>query len=325
MKYATLAFISLTALAITSGCKSSPINEDIPEPVLRAPALTAAHNAFLETDYVTMGKRIRDVMSDARVDQMAKDNARELLERGYEATGGKLPADWALPAGFEPMAYRQVRTETPDGPRLRVRLDGRVDDVKRIKSMKLFRGAELLLDMQGTGSKWFAGAPDTDGMIYYSLDSRDLPAFPEPGILTLQLVMTNGSVTEGWFINDKLASSASAFITEPHDSDTLKTGHPTVKWLPFRSPEAANYERRGLIMWLSRREDDGTYSNPWKSFGTSPDRTEARLGAGGEGSPDVDLPNGDYILDLVYDESRRFGPMSLVRRSTRFLTFHITR
>jgi len=125
--------------------------------------------------------------------------------------------------------------------------------------------------------------------------------------------------------NAMIASSASAFITEPHDSDTLKTGHPTVKWLPFRSPEAANYERRGLIMWLSRREDDGTYSNPWKSFGTSPDRTEARLGAGGEGSPDVDLPNGDYILDLVYDESRRFGPMSLVRRSTRFLTFHITR
>jgi hypothetical protein len=162
-------------------------------------------------------------------------------------------------------------------------------------------------------------------MIYYSLESRDIPAFPQPGILTLRLTLSDGSVTEGWFISDRLASSASALVTEPRDSDSVKSARPMLKWQQFRSPESAAYERRGMIIWLSRREDDGSYSNPWKSFGTSPDRTEAKLGGPGEGSPEVDLPNGDYGVDIIFDESRRFGPMLLVRRSTRSVNFHIAR
>lgn len=319
----SLGLLALTVLV--SGCKSSPISEDIQEPVLRAPALTSADNAFLEGDYVTMGKRVKDVLVDKDVDSMAKDNARELLEKAYEATNGKLPADWALPAGFEPIAYKQVRVDQPDGPRLRVRLDSRVDDAKRIKDLVLRRGTEVLLDMHAPSSKWYAGAPDRDGLVYWSLESRDLPSFPEPGLMTLRLTLADGAVTEGWFVSDRLASSATPFVTEPQDSASVKTGHPVLKWLPFRSPENTSYERRGLIIWLSRREDDGSYSNPWRSFGTYPDRTEATIGAGGEGSPEVELPNGDYLVDVTYDESRRFGPMVLGRRSTRRLSFHVAR
>ena len=326
-----LGLLALMGMGVAApGCKSSPITEDIQGPVLRVPALTAAHDAFLAGDHLTMVKRVKDVLADDNADAMAKDNARELLEKGYEVTSGKLPADWSLPSGFEPLSYKQERTDGPDGTRFRLRLDGRVDDSKRIKNLALLRGPTVLLDREAHVGRYFDYA-HTEGMIYFSLETRDLAAFPEPGIMTLRLTLTDGSVTEGWFISDRLASSASAVITEPADSDSVKSAHPTVKWLPFRSPESAPYERRGMILWLSHREDDGTYSSPWVSFDRSPDQTEATLGVAGTGGPphfprqDLELPNGDYGFDVIYDESRRFGPMSLVRRSTRSTSFHVAR
>lgn len=314
--------IAITALSINfaaPGCGKTETTEEKAAPVLRVPALTAAHNAFLEGDQLTMVKRVRDVLADKSADPMAKDNARELLEKAYETTSGKLPSDWTLPSGFEPIAYKQVRQEKEDGPQLRVRLDGRVDDVKRLKGLALLRGTEVLLDSQANIGRYFAGGPDADGMIYFSLESRDLQAYPEPGIMTLRLTLADGSVTEGWFIADRLASSASPVITEPGDSVSMKSANPTVKWLPFRSPEGAPYEHRNLILWLSRRNDDGSYANAWSSSSAAGDRTDARLGG------PAGLADGDYALDLVYDESRRFGPMKLVRRSSRVVSFHVTR
>jgi hypothetical protein len=324
----SLGLLALSALI--PGCKSSPITEDIQEPVLRVPALTAAHDAFLAGDHLTMVKRVKEVLADDNADAMAKDNARELLEKAYEVTSGQLPADWSLPPGFEPLSYKQERTDRADGTRFRVRLDGRVDDSKRIKNLALLRGATVVLDREAQVGKYFDYA-HKDGMMYFSLETRDLPAFPEPGIMTLRLTLADGSVTEGWFISDRLASSASPVITEPRESDSVKAAHPTVKWLPFRSPESAPYERRGKILWLSRREDDGTYSSPWVSFDESPDQTEAHLGVAGTSGPpkfprqDLELPNGDYGFDVIYDETRRFGPMRLGRRSTRSVSFHVAR
>ncbi len=314
--------LTITALSINfaaPGCGRSETTEERAAPVLRVPALTAAHNAFLQGDYLTMVKRVKEVLDDKNADPMAKDNARELLEKAYEVTNGKLPADWTLPAGFEPIGYKEVRQEVSDGPRLRVRLDGRVDDPKRMKGLALLRGTEVLLDSQANVGRYFASPPDPDGMVYFSLETRDVPKLPEPGIMTLRVALADGSVTEGWFIADRLASSASPVVTEPGESVSVKSANPTVKWLPFRSPEGAPYERRNLVLWLSRRNDDGTYANAWSSSSPAADRTEARLGGPGG------LTDGDYSLDVVFDESRRFGPMSLVRRSTRVQSFHVTR
>jgi hypothetical protein len=319
-----LGVLALTGVVSAAGCKTTPTTEDLSPTVLRVPALSAAHVAFLEEDRLTMVKRVKDVLADNDADPMAKDNARELLEKAYEVTGGKLPADWSLPSGFEPIRYRPIHLELADGPRLRVQLEGRVDDQKRIKAMVLARGSEVLIDWQVHVGRHVTYV-DKDGMTYFFLESPDLPAFPEPGIMTLRLTLADGSVTDGWFINDHLGSTASPVITEPSDSGSVASAHPTVKWLPFRSPENVQFEKRELTLYLTRREDDGTYTNPWRLWGGSPDRTEAHIGAAGEGVPEVELPNGDYDLGVTYDESRRFGPMLLVRRSTRNVSFHVSR
>ncbi len=314
--------LAITALSINiaaPACGKSEVTEEHAVPVLRVPALTAAHNAFLEGDHLTMVKRVRDVLADKNADTMAKDNARELLEKAYEATNGKLPADWTLPAGFEPIAYKQVRQEHSDGPELRVRLDGRVDDLKRMKGLALLRGSTVILDSQAGVGRFTGDGVDEDGMHYFSLETRDLPAFPEPGIMTLRVTLADGSVTEGWFISDRLAASTSPVVIEPGEAVSVKGANPVLKWVPFRSPESAKYERRNLILWLSRRSDDGLYSKAWTSFGPAADRGDAVLGG------EAGLTTGDYALDVVYDESRRFGPMSLVRRSSRALSFHVTR
>jgi hypothetical protein len=329
LKLALGVLIFSTALA-APGCKSTAVTEDAPERVLRVPALGAAHVAFLEGDHLTMVKRVRDVLLDKDADPIAKDNARELLEKGYEVTSGNLPADWSMPPGFEPITYKQERTEHADGTRYGLRLEGRVDDPHRMKNISLLRGDTVLMDREAHVGRYLDYAMN-DGVFYYTLETRNQAAFPEPGVMTLRITLADGSVSEGWFISDRLAASASPVITEPGDSDSLKSAHPTVKWVPFRSPENVPYEGRSLVLWLSRREDDGTYSTPWVSPDGSPDQSEVQLGVGATGGPplfsrkDVDLPNGDYELDVIYAESRRFGPMWLKRKSTRALSFHIAR
>lgn len=89
-------------------------------------------------------------------------------------------------------------------------------------------------------------------MIYFSLQSRDLGAFPEPGIMTLRLTLSDGSVT------GLVHRGSLGLVRVPRDHGTGRLGF--------------GEERSSLR--LSHREDDGTYSSPWVSFGGSPERID---------------------------------------------------
>src|SRR4051794_10682473 len=84
---------------------ASPARQNEPPPppaAASAPgALQAAHDAYLEGDFLAVGDRVRDVLLDARSSELVKENALELLDKAYEVQKGKLPLRFVLPPGFE--------------------------------------------------------------------------------------------------------------------------------------------------------------------------------------------------------------------------------
>jgi hypothetical protein len=104
--------IGLAALAgCTDGANTSARKD---APTSRAPgSLEAAHKAYLESDFLTVTERIRDVLLDPSSSHLAKENAYELLDKAYEAQSGTLPSTYKL---VEPLGGpTPVRTHPHDG------------------------------------------------------------------------------------------------------------------------------------------------------------------------------------------------------------------
>src|SRR5688572_12268887 len=258
-----LLFVSI-AVAVTS-CRSSGPNDNAPPPVPadHASALEAAHQKYLEGDFLAMTQRIRDVLADPKSDVLVRENALELLEKGYESQAGVLPTDWKLPSGFEGMSYKQIRTSNPEDGHFGFLLSGRMADPSRVDGLELRRWPdELILDKRGGRGKW-STMKDDDGLFYFALEVEDRDALPAPGLFTMRLSLVDGTVVEGWFIVDRLISSETPTVIAPALHGTSAGPNPTLRWQPFRSPEYASFERRVLSIWVSSRDSGGNHDEVW--------------------------------------------------------------
>jgi hypothetical protein len=330
MKIATdiriAAILALTGLlGAPSGCRQAPSTgtHGDPPPASRSSALDAAHADYLEGNFLGVTQRIRDVLTDAHADALARENALELLEKAYGTQNGTLPSDWTLPEGFEGIQYKQIRRSDPDGAGFEFLLSGRVKDPSRFTGLELRRWPDEVLLQRGTRGTWSA-TPDDDGWWYFSLESGDVASLPAPGVFTVRLAMSDGTTTEGWFVGDRLVASDTPVLSTPAPSEAIRGDHPTVRWEPFRSPEMAPFERRTLSVWLSRRGDDGNYASPWSLWQADPgERSDVKIGLPGQGGPEVALRAGDYHVSLTYGEWRKLGPIQLMRMARRAQGFHL--
>jgi hypothetical protein len=315
----------LLLLALVPACRSSaPTDSAPPPPEERTTALEAAHVEYLQGDFLAMTKRIRDVLADPKSDALVRENALELLEKGYESQAGVLPTDWKLPAGFEGMSYKQIRVANPEDGHFSFLLSGRMDDPKRVDGLELRRWPdEVLLDKRAGIGKW-ASMRDDDGLHYFALEIEDRDALPAPGLFTMRLSLVDGTVVNGWFIVDRLTSSETPTMIAPVLHGSATGPNPALRWQPFRSPEYAPFEKRVLSLWVSTREADGNHKDVWSIWQSNPgERTEAIIGKKGEGGAEVALRPGDYWASITFAELRKLGPLHLMRMSRRNHPFHV--
>jgi hypothetical protein len=319
------------ACACSSACTNgSNQKESAPErpapsaPPSSAPAgLESAHNAYLDGDYLTMSERIRDVLLDPASSELVKQNAYELLDKGYEATNGKLPSRLTLPAGYVDLEYRATHGTTQHGARDRIMMRGRARDASHLKGLTLRRLPDqtILLDKQ-SGKGKFDLRDDEPGFKDFVLELEKVPALPEDGVFTVRMELDDGSVTEGWFIGRALTSSATPEVKSPSPSASLSDPNPIVSWTPFRSPQYAPYERRTLNIWIGLENDDGMSWNLWT--GEPGELSSAKVGAH-PGTPSTKLVPGEYWLSVAAGENRKFGPVRLQRESQTVMPIHIVR
>src|SRR5262249_20576267 len=102
----------------------------------------------------------------------------------------------------------------------------------------------------------------------------------------------------------------SAWVSDPN---------PTVRWAPFRSPRYRDFEKRRTVIHVSRQSGGPSV---WEFSSSKEDEAnEARIGS--VGSPNTALAPGDYRLQLSASESRRFGPVELIRSNCTVQDLHV--
>jgi hypothetical protein len=314
------------ALAGCTGSGSGASNTDTrkePTPASVPSGLEAAHKAYLDGDFVAMTSLVRDVLVDASSSRLVKENAYELLEKAYEAQGGRLPSAFKLPEPFQGgMQYANVRATGPNGPSYSVFVRGPVHDASRIKGLTVTKlPNEIILDKQ-SGKGRFQIKHDTPGFEDFNLDSGRIDALPGDGVFTVHIELDDGQVIENWFIVHALAASASPELRSPVSAQSFSDPHPEIRWVPFRSPESRPFEKRNLGIYVSNETLDTVAWDFW--VGEPGELGSVRIGDHA-GADKTALGPGDYWMMLGTSEERMFGALRLIRGGRATTSFHVVR
>jgi hypothetical protein len=288
-------------------------------------ALGAAHEAYLDGNFVALGERVRDVLLDPASTDGVKENAYELLDKAYEAQGGKLPSGFTPPPGYGRFTYAVFRVSIGRATTYDVRFRGLARDASHVAGLTLRHLPDgMVLDKADPRSHFqIRHDPGVQkaGLQEFALDSGPIPAPPEDGVVTVRLELDDGTVSEGFFIARSLASSVTPEVTAPAPWATLRDPSPVVAWSPFHSPERAPFEQRAMGVQLRR---DGEPNLVWEQWSDKPDDfTEARLGSPA-GVGRSALAPGSYRVSVTASEHRFFGPVELSRGSRTTVPVRLT-
>ncbi len=318
----TIRCLSVCGSLLLFGCSGTKV--DAPHEVkleVVPGTLTAAHDAYMKSDWIALGERVRDVLLMANAGDLARQNALELLDSAYEINHGSLPSTFKVPSGIEGMAYGQIAGVDPNGPMFHIFIRGEGPASSQIKNITVRKlPNEVLLDK--VEKKGTFEVTNTSTGSEFELDAT-VQSLPSDGVFSVRLELTSGVVSEGSFIARGLSASASPVITSPAHASSLSEPNPMVRWAPFHSPERKPFERRSLGVYVSRQLPGDRDERAWEYFTMKPSEFDGiRIGdARGEG--EAKLKPGGYWLSVTAGESRTFGQIRLVRRSRTVTAFRV--
>jgi hypothetical protein len=307
--------VSLVTVATVCGCSSTNGTETTPPaaPHVVPQSLNAAHKAYLEGDFLTLGERLHDVLLDSSSNDLVKQNAYELLEKAFQTNKGTLPSKFELPPGYRSLHLGYFHVDTPVGSHYEIHTRILGKDTSHITGFSLRRlPDELLLDKKsGKGGSMVRRDPAATaaGVEELILNSGPIDAPPADGVVSIRLELDDGTATEGYVITHNLASSSTPEIRVP---ESTSDSQPVIAWQPFVTPEYASHEGRAIVIHVSPRQGGPM---AWEYFTKKPDApAEVRIGTGGWPAG-VHLAAGDYWASVSAGEERFFGPVTLVRLS----------
>jgi hypothetical protein len=159
------------------------------------------------------------------------------------------------------------------------------------------------------------------GLEEFTLDSEPLETLPPNGVVSIRFELDDGTVSDGFIITHAVDVSAAPQILTPRSSSTVSGANPTLMWAPFRSAEYKPFERRRTVIHVSRQGEDASV---WEFFTEDVEGvTEARIGSPVGKSPAVALTPGEYWVSVSSAESRKFGPVEILRSSRLSQPFHV--
>jgi hypothetical protein len=315
MKRTIVALTLLLAAACTDrGSATEAALDSLPQ--AGRPALDHAHAAYLTGDYLGMSLALKEVLSNPPVDADVRDNALALLEKAYEVTGGRIPADWTLPRGLTRLGLGQTRVEEPGETGFGASLSGFIDDPARIQVLQVSHGGEVVLDK--AKNHWKVDPPDEDGQLYFSVEAPEVRPL-EPGLYDVHLELAGVPPVDGWVIVGDLVARAAPRIRAPGLDAVVDDRNPTLSFEDFYSPGYRPFENRTL--YLAVWPQGGRAG--WSLWTAEPGFTEVVVGKDRRGTPQAALEPGRHWINVIFTEKRRFGPMGLGRASSTHQPFRV--
>jgi hypothetical protein len=280
-------------------------------------ALTAverAHNAFVARDYLGLTGAAKEVLLGTDTDETTKKNILDLLSKAKIEQNGSLPVDWHLPAEIDKVDFKLNRRSIPDGVKFDFVFRGRMKEADSISQLQITAYPGLtILDKQNHIGQW--KTHPEEGKFDFELSDRTGTREPlAEGLYLFTLELKDGARTEGWFVVNHLASSASPKLLYPAVGEAMTTHNPQIRWEDFRSPEYQPEERRNVYVYVNPPDSD-TEEFGWNFWEQHPSRTSIEVGKTVGGTGVSSLAKGPYWLTLGYCESSNFGDMRLSRCS----------
>ena len=290
------------------------------------PALTAAQEAWLAGDLRTMAVQLREALEQNPSDVTLKQNVLSLLERAYEtAPNGNLPVDWHLPAEIHSM---YVGVKYHDSGTYTFRVYGATVHPESIAELQVVQYPDrVVLDKNAKIGSWGTHTGIDTMRLSFELQSDPSRQGVSSGLYLLNLTLTDGTRTQGWFIlDDDVNSTAAPALEVPAANQVFATGNPVLSWPDFVSPERKSFDRRTTWVGISTNEPPGYGWN--EIFGYYDPASQARqltVGPGGSPGSVAALPPGSYKMGLDFHERRGFGDLDITRDSVTFRSFQVTK
>ncbi len=289
------------------------------------PGVREAHEAYVAADWPRMTSAIRGVLADGGASAAERANVLEVLEKGYEASEGRLPAEWTLPPEIVRVTLSQQYVAHAGGRSYRLKLKAsaaRRDTLKRLAMTRHPDEVVVLDSDSATMERNFE--QDDDGMSTFAVTTPDRDQPEQEGLYGLTFELASGTVVEGWTILSKLASTATPTLREPSPDHTYVTRTPRFAWEDFRSPQYAPFEKRNVLLYVGSWEAtrDPQWLDVWSVWVDEPSVTETHIGDP-RGAPATGLADGRYNLGLMFHEHRVLGPVRLRRTSQTTRSFTV--
>jgi hypothetical protein len=313
-RYLLLSFVSLLACSTPDSAPAPAETRSTSTPS----ALEAAHEAYLQSDWLTMSDRLRDVLLDRAASALVRENAFELLDKAYEATNGKLPSRFEKPKGVRVIKLGSSRGQhawaTYRTNFLYLQVDPGLGPHVTDIVVRTLPGPAVLDRAGGIGEVRVTPLAE-EGIDEVVIEAKNVTTPVEDGVASIHVGFDDGRVIDTWTLVRGLASSASPEISVPSTSMTFSEESPTFEWTAFRSPEYAPFEGRTLSVYVSEDKTDKTAWDHW----TGEPGELSRIKVAKKLAP------GSYWLAITAGEERMFGPIRMSRQSQRGVPFSIVR
>lgn len=308
MKKMLMVFLMLPTLMSAAPFQASP---QTPQ------SLAQAQQAYLDGDFSRAIQSAKVAYMQSSRNTVVQKNILQLAEQIQSTRQPvRLDVGWTLPEEIKSLRVGVSRRLDDGVVRHKMHIGGNYKSVGEFTNFQIIRYPDvIILDRQKNVGNFEDSAEDGEPEFYYS--SQSSPFNVTSGLYLLKFSTKSGSTIDGWFfITDEDTSTANPQFLGFETAPTFSTGTPLVSWNDFLSPQyKAERDYRMVSIWVGKQNKDEGVFNFWTSDMTTKSIAVAAPLSADNGWTRGPLADGDYYILLSYNESRRFGPIRVVRRS----------
>jgi len=304
-------------------------------------SLNEAHRYFAKGDADNMFRNIRETVSNG-ADSALVSNMSELIESAYRQ-GIEVSSDFMrLPEEIRFLQINETRTDEQSGTYFEMEVKGDLKQVSPIRQLQLIRAPGIvILDKREKIGQWveYPIIDGNKGHNFYFTSVRQREPYAK-GLYDLTIEMKDGRKENLWFILSQEGPGTSPSIISPYPGESFRTKNPRFEWSDYRSEFYRPFElRHGNVYVVRVRAEQKRPAERWGfTWGVEllpPYRTsmlagqrgnlDGRLGKRQEpfGYGEGELLDGDYLLEVGFEETRRFGALVLGRESVKTVPFTV--
>jgi hypothetical protein len=281
----------------------------IAEPDLARSGLERAHRAYTAGEPRVMTRELLAVLKDPELDDVARANALDLVDRAFAEGKGRLDAGFETPAGMTWMRLVFQHAEN-DGVRSHLAiLNGGLAPGVEVSALRLVRARDARVLASKTDAIGYFESGGERGERYFYIHAGASPAPMESGAYRIEWTYADGRSGNADVIVPRVHLDALPELVEPGRGDAVASLQPTIRW---RAPRWIGDKTFGRILLEARVTPSGQGSKAsWSMWEWGAERSEVAVGE--VGAPEeASLEDGaSYDVAVQYQWRLAYGDLQL--------------